>query len=306
MEENSDYFEDISRVLKEGLKVSHKTEQEMYEDIKIVRDWLETQPHLPEVPSDHVITSFLIMNKFSIENVKQKIDMYYTMRSLFPEYFENKHPLSSCMQETMDNLCFIPMPKATSEGYRLVMFRIFDENPGFNPVNFHSLIYNVTEVRMHEDYNVGDIMICDLKHFTLEYLAQCTPTRIKNYSIILEKAFNSNIKQLHLLNYPSIAEPVVTLAKKLLNPKIAQRFYFHKETDTILNYVSKDVLPRDYGGDGLSLREYSEIWKRKFQDYKGRFDILEKLRVDESLRPTPLVNDDVLGYYGNFKKVNVD
>nr|XP_023025310.1 uncharacterized protein LOC111513342 [Leptinotarsa decemlineata] len=124
--------------------------------------------------------------------------------------------------------------------------------------------------------------------------------------LCLQKAFNSNIKQLHLLNYPSIAEPVVTLAKKLLNPKIAQRFYFHKETDTILNYVSKDVLPRDYGGDGLSLREYSEIWKRKFQDYKGRFDILEKLRVDESLRPTPLVNDDVLGYYGNFKKVNVD
>ncbi|XP_074030264.1 retinol-binding protein pinta isoform X3 [Leptinotarsa decemlineata] len=246
------------------------------------------------------------MNKFSVENVKQKIDMYYTMRSLYPDYFENKHPLSPCMQHTMDKTCYVPMPKATDEEYRVIISHIFDENPEFDIITFFSLIFNVTEVRIKEDYNVGDIVIHDFKNVNLGHLAQCTPTHIKNYTTILEKVFNNNIKQIHLLNYPPFAEPVLNLTKKLLNPKIAQRITLHKSTDTIKDYISKDILPKDYGGTGPSLREYSEIWKQKFTEYKGRFDTLDTLRVNEKLRPSPLINDEVLGYYGHFKKVDID
>lgn len=46
--------------------------------------------------------------------------------------------------------------------------------------------------------------------------------------------------------------------------------------------------------------------RAKFYDYKDRFDKLEKMQVDESLRPKPLSNDDMLGYYGNFKQLNLD
>lgn len=37
-----------------------------------------------------------------------------------------------------------------------------------------------------------------------------------------------------------------------------------------------------------------------------RFDKLDQMKVKEDLRPNPLKNDDVLGYYGNFKKLDVD
>ncbi|XP_074030263.1 retinol-binding protein pinta isoform X2 [Leptinotarsa decemlineata] len=269
MEEKKEYFENISRILDRALKVNNKTEEDLKENIMIVKKWVKTQPHLPEMPDDHTITSFLIMNKFSVENVKQKIDMYYTMRSLYPDYFENKHPLSPCMQHTMDKTCYVPMPKATDEEYRVIISHIFDENPEFDIITFFSLIFNVTEVRIKEDYNVGDIVIHDFKNVNLGHLAQCTPTHIKNYTTILE----------------------ITL---------------HKSTDTIKDYISKDILPKDYGGTGPSLREYSEIWKQKFTEYKGRFDTLDTLRVNEKLRPSPLINDEVLGYYGHFKKVDID
>lgn len=39
---------------------------------------------------------------------------------------------------------------------------------------------------------------------------------------------------------------------------------------------------------------------------EARLNKLETLKTDESKRPTPLVNDDILGVYGNFKKLNVD
>lgn len=44
----------------------------------------------------------------------------------------------------------------------------------------------------------------------------------------------------------------------------------------------------------------------KFEDYQERFDQLDKMRVDENLRPEQLNNDEILGFYGNFRKLNVD
>jgi hypothetical protein len=46
--------------------------------------------------------------------------------------------------------------------------------------------------------------------------------------------------------------------------------------------------------------------KEKLSEYQARFDELDGLRVEESLRPERLNNDEILGFYGNFKKLDVD
>lgn len=48
------------------------------------------------------------------------------------------------------------------------------------------------------------------------------------------------------------------------------------------------------------------MWKIKLREYAARFDALDKMRVNENLRLAPLKNDEVLGYHGNFKKLDVD
>ncbi|KAG5886262.1 hypothetical protein JTB14_020825 [Gonioctena quinquepunctata] len=303
MESKSTYFENISHALDKGLEVNQKKKVNLREDVNTMKKWAATQPHLPEIPNDLMITNFLLMNKFSIENVKQKIDMYYTMRRLFPEFFEDKHPLNSAMIENMDRVAYLPMPKATKYGYRVIVFHLSDDYPEFNVYKFFGQFFNLMEVRLQEDYRNGDIIIYDFENLTLGHLAQSTPTLIKNYSTILEKVFNSNIKQLHCLNYPLFAETFIKMSKRLLNPKLANRFHFHRAIETIADFVPLEILPKDYGGHDISLKEINEIWKRKFADYKDRFNTLDKLRVNEALRPIPLVNDEILGYYGNFKKV---
>lgn len=40
--------------------------------------------------------------------------------------------------------------------------------------------------------------------------------------------------------------------------------------------------------------------------YQDRFDALDKLQVDEKLRPKTLENNEILGFYGSFKKLNID
>ncbi|KAG5886258.1 hypothetical protein JTB14_020821 [Gonioctena quinquepunctata] len=307
MENKFEYFDDISTTLKQALKVNNKTEKDMEYHVQIIKDWAKGQPHLPETPDDHVIKAFLIFNKFTIENTKEKLDMYYRMRSLYPEFFQKKHPLLPHMRKAMDEIYFIPMPKTTMEGFRVILFHLPEKNlKTFNVYNFFAHTYNITEVRLHEDYPIGDIIVYDFKNVKLGHLAQFTPTLMKKTTRILEKAFNSNIKQIHCLNYPSYAEPLITLAKQMMNPKISQRFHFHKSYESISKFIPFGILPKDYGGKDLSLQELNELWKRKLADYKDRFDNLEKICVNEKLKPTSSPNDDMLGCQGSFRKLDVD
>lgn len=48
------------------------------------------------------------------------------------------------------------------------------------------------------------------------------------------------------------------------------------------------------------------LWQRKLEEYQDRFDKLDSMKVKENLRPVPLKNDDILGFHGNFKKLDVD
>lgn len=45
---------------------------------------------------------------------------------------------------------------------------------------------------------------------------------------------------------------------------------------------------------------------KKFVQYGNRFDELDTLRVNEKLRPKKFENNDFLGFYGNFKQLNLD
>ncbi|KAG5894743.1 hypothetical protein JTB14_006162 [Gonioctena quinquepunctata] len=301
------YFEDVSKVLDKGLEAFNKTSENLKEDIRILREWAERQPHLPEIPGDHMIAASLIMNKFSIENTKQKIDMYYTMRSIYPDFFENKHPLSPRMLETMNTISFLPLPKATDEGYRVTIIQAFNDNTdNFDIHNFFAHAYNVIEVRFQEDYPTGDVIIYDFTNLRMGHIIQFTPTVMKKTATILERAYNNHVKQIHCVKSPPYAESVISIALQMIKPKLAKRFHFHKEASTVNNFVPVRILPKDYGGEELSLEELTELWKNKFAQYKDRFDILEKLRVNEDLRPTPLLYDEVLGFHGNFKKLSVD
>lgn len=67
-----------------------ENQEEVERDIKLIREWLDTQPHLPKDMDDVRLTNFLRGCKFSLEKVKKKLDMYYTMRTAIPEFFSER------------------------------------------------------------------------------------------------------------------------------------------------------------------------------------------------------------------------
>ncbi|CAH1163227.1 unnamed protein product [Phaedon cochleariae] len=307
MDARTNYFDEVVRQSELALKKHQKSKEELAKCIAIIKDWLTSQPHIPEIPDEILIGNFLFMNKFSIESTKQRLDMYYTKQSLIPELFEKNHPHQPKMKLFIDDAYLLPIPKSTDDGYRITVFKLKNTDPAhYNVPEFLGSFFNSLEVRLHEDYFVGEILIYDFKDMSLGHMVKITPMWMKRGTTVLEKVFNNSVHQIHLVNYPSYADPVLRMAKQIMKPKLAERIHLHPTIETITNFIPYRLLPEEFGGKERSLVELHELWKQKLEDYKERFDVLSKLRVDESKRPSPLINDEILGFYGNFKKLDVD
>ncbi|KAJ8926574.1 hypothetical protein NQ314_021045 [Rhamnusium bicolor] len=179
--------------------------------------------------------------------------MYYTIRSLIPEMYEDKHPCLPHMQETFDMFYITPLPKPTKDLYRVIVMKIMAEPDDFDVDNFLGHLMNIIEVKIQEDVALGDVYLIDYVNFKMGHVVKMTPMHIRRAATAME-----------------------------------------------------EILPKDYGGDEKSLQEINELWKQKMGEYKDRFDKLDVMRVKEELRPAPLKNNDILGYHGNFKKLDVD
>ncbi|KAJ8933812.1 hypothetical protein NQ314_013784 [Rhamnusium bicolor] len=236
-----------------------------------------------------MIECFLITNKFSIERTKQKLDMYYTIRPLIPELFENKNPSLPHMQKMFDVVYYCPLPQLTKEMFRVIVLKIRADPDSFNTYDFFAHQLSITEVRLHEDVTLGDLYIVDYEHLKMGHVVKMTPMHLKKAATIMEKVFSNRLKGIHFINYPPFVDILIKIGKTILSPKLMGRY-----VDANANGVlTCDVFLTD-------------LWKLKIAEYKERFDKLDKMKVNENLRPAPLKNDDILGYHGNFKSLDMD
>ena len=81
-----------------------------------------------------------------------------------------------------------------------------------------------------------------------------------------------------------------------------------KDANILKEHFPLEIIPKDYGSTEKSIEElhgtdnilvcniflfeFVELCHLKYQEYQDRFDLLDKLRVDESLRPAILENEN--------------
>lgn len=69
------------------------------EDVKAIRTWLDTQPHLNPNLSDQFLVTFLRGCKYSLERTKEKIDTFFTIKNTMPEILADRDPTSPLLLE---------------------------------------------------------------------------------------------------------------------------------------------------------------------------------------------------------------
>lgn len=70
------------------------------EDVALLRQWILKQSHLKSRIDDQFLLSFLRGSKYSLQKAKDKLDSYWTLKTMIPEFFGIRNPVE--LQEIMD------------------------------------------------------------------------------------------------------------------------------------------------------------------------------------------------------------
>lgn len=79
---------------KVAAKEANEVSERIQTDIDALRDWIIQSPHLRSRTDDQFLVGFLRGCKFSLERAKQKLDLFYTVRTHAPELIRNRDPMN--------------------------------------------------------------------------------------------------------------------------------------------------------------------------------------------------------------------
>lgn len=259
-------------------------EAAIVKDVAAIREWLEKQPHLPKDmgkllspdmlhdlvgsltlefnlrlhTDDGRLRTFLRGCKFSLEKVKQKLDMYYTMRNAIPEFFSNRDMDRPELNEIMDIADMPPLPGLTPKGCRVVCLRAVDrENMPNNVADGMKLALMIGDIRLYEEKVgvAGDVYILDASVATPTHFAKFTPALVKKFLVCVQEAYPVKLKEVHVINISPLVDTIVNFVKPFLKEKIRERIHIHSNLEDLYKFVPKEMLPTEYGGDAGSIKD---------------------------------------------------
>ncbi|KAJ9583064.1 hypothetical protein L9F63_022586 [Diploptera punctata] len=284
-------------------------EQRIKEAVEILNEWLEQQPHLPRETDDARLERWLLRCKNSIEKTKQVLDLYYTLRTISPEFMTGWDTDSDWFHGIFRVMYVYPVRKLTPEGDRITIMGLFGtDGSEYEPIDLGKICLMGLEVRTCEDYWRSDILVFDFTNITIQHVSKITLTIIKKLGILILKGYKYRLKSAHLINVPPFAQIIINMVKSILKPKLIERIHFHGHDLTdMYTYIPKQLLPIEYGGEGGSQAENNVRWKLKLQSYREWFREHEKLKSDETKRPGKILrSDDIFGFDGSFRKLELD
>ncbi|KYN35701.1 Alpha-tocopherol transfer protein-like protein [Trachymyrmex septentrionalis] len=290
-------------------------------DLEMIKEWLAKQPHLPKFDDDQRIMTFLRGCKFSLEKCKRKLDMYFTMRAIVPEFFSNRDITRPALQEIIKLVHLPPLAGLTHKGCRVIVMRGIDKDvPTPNIPESMKIVFMIGDIRLKEEEHgvAGDVYILDAAAATPTHFAKFTPPVVKKFLICAMEAYPVKLKEVHVINISPLVDTILNFVKPFLKEKIRNRIFMHSDIKTLYDYIPREILPAEYGGDagpiqnihGTSISLFLfiwDMWMKKLEEYGPWFAEQEAMKTNEALRPgKPKTQDDLFGLDGSFRQLSID
>lgn len=273
-----------------------------------IKEWLELQPHLPKEIDDGRIERWLIRCKNRMEETKKCIDLYYTMRTMAPEFMRGWDVNEPWFDRACKYYFHVPMPTLTKDHDRIIMGGFLQEHDDLFFIDNMKLILQVTELRMREDYNAKDIFVFDYKYFTLSDCQKVTLPLIKKFEVYFLRGCKTRLRAIHFLNTPSYAQFLVAFIKTILKTKLVERFHVYGQDLTeFYRRVPRELLPTEYGGNAGSITEHWGRWQKNLKNNRDWLISREHIKTDESKRSVnKMESSELFGFEGSFRKLTID
>ncbi|XP_050353562.1 uncharacterized protein LOC126775569 isoform X1 [Nymphalis io] len=284
---------------------------QMKEAIDILKNWVQQQKHFKKKDfRPHYYEVCIITCKGSIERAKRQIDKICTMRTLLPQFFEECNVKTDFAQ--LNEVIFtIPLPKLTDDYYRVVIIKIFDISAikASQYIEHYKTNIVLAEYLKTHDYMTGFTVIQDYSETNLiDLVSNINLVELKQAFSIFIEGYGMRIKTIHIISASKVVNSIVAILKQVLSAKIADRIHIHKNIEEIHEYIPKEVLPKDYGGEERCLKDLQKEWL----DVLSSEEHLKYMReinaagTDENFRQKCNFNEQYAGISGTFRMLSVD
>lgn len=289
-------------------------EQCLARDVQALKEWMAKQPHIPPAPDgfnlDAWLENVLLIVKNSMVRAKSMIDIYLTAHNVGLQIFGNRDVKLPEMEMSYDNMMLFFLPGHNNDGSKVAVFKPLSSERG----DHLDLVSTIKRCVMHLDLclkNGVDFsslhIIIDASSVKLAHLvAAFNPQGIRALTLSM-KAYPVRVAQVNVVNVTPNIERMVAFFRPFLSAKIMSRVVVHREPQILFKDISKNTLPKDYGGDGPSLEELNVMSKEQLGSEKHYFDLCDSWKTDEKRRigKSQYTNTD-LSDIGSFRQLSVD
>ncbi|XP_063839117.1 uncharacterized protein LOC135088160 [Ostrinia nubilalis] len=297
---------ELAKLANEELNENPK---QIKDDLQHIKDWIAKQPHLRARTDDQWLVGLLRGCKFSLERLKKKLDLYYTLKTTAADITLTFKPTEQAFLDFLRVGTVIVLPKAKTLHPRVILIRPGAYDPSINTVSeLMCILYYLVQIVVVED-DVATVMgtkiVVDYEGVTMSHLTQANPSTLKKMIAVSQDSMPLRLKGSHHMRLPSGIEVIFTLISGLLNEKAKQRLKIHRSTSELLDFLPKEIIPAEYGGDGGTFKEMIEYWAGKIVEYKEWMQEEQLLGTDESKRPkqSGYNSTDV---DGSFRQLEID
>ncbi|KAI5695673.1 hypothetical protein M8J75_001756 [Diaphorina citri] len=259
------------------------------EDIQALRQWMLTQPHLPQdVPEETLI---LIHHScyFDLEASKSCIEVYFTTRTNTPEFFckrDINRPELLAQSKVVE---FGAIAPKTPQGYQVIFHRLQQFEPSkYVFQDSVRLLAMSIDACLHVEGTVpGYIFLFDMAGVRLGHVLRLSVGQLSKFFLYLQEGLPVRLKGIHILNTRPLIDKIMFVVKPFMKKDLLSLVHFHPEGDisSVYEFVPPKCIPGgDLKGDLPDSKtlhnEYVE-WMKNLVEF---FLQDEKYQVDESKR----------------------
>lgn len=131
----------------------------------------------------------------------------------------------------------------------------------------------------------SDILILDLQKYTFRHFLNDArnPKTLFLYFKYIQETVPIITTAAHILNPSWVVDRLMSLIRPFLRKEVADSFRFHSSgTESLHNFVPKEILPVDYGGNLGNLDDLHQEWMNTFESKRlvhSRLKLIAPLKL---------------------------
>uniref|UniRef100_A0A336LQI6 CSON012290 protein n=1 Tax=Culicoides sonorensis TaxID=179676 RepID=A0A336LQI6_CULSO len=229
-----------------------------------LKQWWHNDPIMPNKIDEVLLKRFVHSTYGDIEYAKRVISLNYELRNKHSQIFFERDPMSPESQK----VDMIPLPTLTPKNnYRMIFYRLRDTNEAkFDFTEAIKVFFMVADTRfaMDDTISSGDVPVFDMKGFSIKHMAKVFKawSVLRIYMNFTQNAFPVRLKQIHIVNVSPFIDKILSYMKPLMKKEVRDSIKCHlPNSSTILEFIPKEMLPVEYGGEGPSM----DVMKKDIQ-----------------------------------------